>query len=200
MSAEALGRWSLLVSFLGNFMIKLKKLAALIGVIGLVAAAPAAMAGGGPVSLTPIGPLSWTGSFNQTYGSLTAFVDDWTFMLPGGPAGQASGSAIASFNPGTGALTSFFTLAEFVDVTTSTVLATTGPTLGFYDVKFTLPLALNATDTYAFRLHGTTLGSGGSYGGTVSVTAVPEPESYALFLAGLGLLGLIVRRRSSDFV
>lgn len=32
----------------------------------------------------------------------------------------------------------------------------------------------------------------------VSVTPVPEPESYALFLAGLGLLGLTARRRRPD--
>jgi hypothetical protein len=30
---------------------------------------------------------------------------------------------------------------------------------------------------------------------SVMVTAVPEPESYALFLAGLGLMGLVARRR-----
>lgn len=30
----------------------------------------------------------------------------------------------------------------------------------------------------------------------VSVTAVPEPESYAMILSGLGLLGVITRRRS----
>lgn len=30
-----------------------------------------------------------------------------------------------------------------------------------------------------------------------SVTPVPEPESYAMFLAGLGLMGAIARRRSS---
>ena len=29
----------------------------------------------------------------------------------------------------------------------------------------------------------------------VSVTAVPEPETYALMLAGLGLIGFSVRRR-----
>lgn len=31
--------------------------------------------------------------------------------------------------------------------------------------------------------------------GVVSVTAVPEPETYAMFMAGLGLLGAVARRR-----
>ena len=33
--------------------------------------------------------------------------------------------------------------------------------------------------------------------GALSVTAVPEPESYAMMLAGLALMGTIVRRRKS---
>lgn len=45
------------------------------------------------------------------------------------------------------------------------------------------------------------LGTSNSYGGSldnVSVTAaVPEPETYALLLAGLGLVGTIVRRRKA---
>jgi len=46
--------------------------------------------------------------------------------------------------------------------------------------------------------HGT--GRSDSLGGSldnVSVTAVPEPESYAMMLAGLALMGTIARRRKS---
>lgn len=38
--------------------------------------------------------------------------------------------------------------------------------------------------------------SGGGYNGSMTL-AVPEPESYAMFLAGIGLLGMIVRRRTA---
>jgi hypothetical protein len=31
-----------------------------------------------------------------------------------------------------------------------------------------------------------------------SVTAVPEPETYALMLAGLGFLGAVVRRKKAQ--
>jgi hypothetical protein len=36
----------------------------------------------------------------------------------------------------------------------------------------------------------------GSYGGTLEVTPVPEPETYALMLAGLGMIGFMAARRS----
>lgn len=41
----------------------------------------------------------------------------------------------------------------------------------------------------------TTPYSAGSYSFETTVTAVPEPESYAMFLAGLGMLGLVARRK-----
>ncbi len=44
------------------------------------------------------------------------------------------------------------------------------------------------------------IGTSDSYGGSldnVSVTAVPEADTYAMMLAGLGMIGTIVRRRKS---
>jgi len=37
-----------------------------------------------------------------------------------------------------------------------------------------------------------------SYAGTVNITPVPEPESYALMLAGLAALGFMVKRRTNS--
>jgi PEP-CTERM motif len=42
----------------------------------------------------------------------------------------------------------------------------------------------------------TFLGNGtGGYGGSYTVTAVPEPEAYLLMLAGLGFVGFVASRR-----
>ena len=49
---------------------------------------------------------------------------------------------------------------------------------------------------YVLEIRGHATGaSGGSYGGLVNVAAVPEPTGAALVLAGLSVLGLVVRRR-----
>jgi len=57
---------------------------------------------------------------------------------------------------------------------------------------------IEATDASPFVLTLTGLPVGGRqtiYSGELSVTAVPEPETYAMMLAGLGALGFLARRR-----
>jgi hypothetical protein len=50
--------------------------------------------------------------------------------------------------------------------------------------------------TYALTFVGLTTGTvGGSYGGVIFAQTIPEPETYALMLAGLGIVGYIAARR-----
>ena len=39
---------------------------------------------------------------------------------------------------------------------------------------------------------------GSLYNGSITVAAVPEPESYAMLLAGLGVMGAIAVRRNKS--
>lgn len=55
--------------------------------------------------------------------------------------------------------------------------------------------------SYYLQVGGTVLGNGGgSYGSdlTVSISAVPEPETYGMLLAGMGILGFVARRKKAQ--
>jgi hypothetical protein len=56
-----------------------------------------------------------------------------------------------------------------------------------------------AAGDYYYQVTGNATGSsGGFYSLTSAVQAVPEPETYALLLAGLGIMGSLYRRRKVD--
>lgn len=50
--------------------------------------------------------------------------------------------------------------------------------------------------TFLLKISGTAGPGGASYGGNIVATPVPEPESYAMLLAGLGVMGAIAVRRN----
>lgn len=55
---------------------------------------------------------------------------------------------------------------------------------------------LIAPGQYSLIVSGRTAAVGGMYTFAAATAPVPEPESYAMLLAGLGLMGTIARRRS----
>ncbi|WP_296509966.1 FxDxF family PEP-CTERM protein [Rhodoferax sp.] len=90
------------------------------------------------------------------------------------------------------------------DGSTSVVSATASVVGGNYialfsDVKNTT-ISLVGGKAYTLKVTGVStpapnsLGTVSAFNGTV--TAVPEPESYAMLLAGLGLMGVVAKRRS----
>jgi hypothetical protein len=79
------------------------------------------------------------------------------------------------------------------DVLTSELNGATGSILGgdhmsFFGVKAT------GGDPFELKLFGT-VEAGALYSGNVTVTAVPEPETYTMLLGGMALLGWAARRR-----
>ena len=152
--------------------------------------------------------LVGTGSFAAALGSIDlssgsgffgntpiagAFVDTLTFTVT---TGSTFNSSITSVVNGT------------QDVDFTSIVVTPGA-LSFASVLGD-PVEVWATSTagfgltpgvYTLTLTGTNSASVGSYAGNLAVTpglpptSVPEPESFAMLFAGLGIVGLLARRR-----
>jgi hypothetical protein len=75
----------------------------------------------------------------------------------------------------------------------STVLPSPGNSEDHLSLTWNAPL----TGVNYLNITGVTGGTeGGIYAGAIAA-AVPEPETYAMLLAGLGLMGAVVRRRGT---
>lgn len=84
----------------------------------------------------------------------------------------------------------------FGDLTGQVLTNVAGAPTGNVWQQYTGLVQLNGSTALKFFATGVSDSVGGSLD-NVSVTAVPEPESYAMMLAGLALMGTIARRRKS---
>ena len=136
------------------------------------------------------GPLIFVGNTASFSSSVSgAFTDFWTFNVVAPGASAAASATNISFS-GAGGITSFAGLLSTVSLASS---ATVNPPVVVNVLSgFTGTLIPGA---YNLRLSGTAGTGGASYGGNVVLTPIPEPETYALMLAGLGVVGFVAARR-----
>jgi hypothetical protein len=53
-----------------------------------------------------------------------------------------------------------------------------------------------SSGAYALKVDGRVMGTGGgAFGGDLTISPVPEPQAWAMLLAGLGLVSVAVRRK-----
>jgi len=144
-----------------------------------------------------------TAGFKNTYTNLNTgisnlkgltFEDTITFMLPSYNSVAANVTSTIKGVQGNGIKLTSLNLYE-ADHLVATGVASTSAT-GVSSLDDLLYEGLQSAGIYKLVVDGTFLGkSGGSYGGTVNVTPVPEPETWGLTVSGLVAVGLMVRRR-----
>lgn len=153
--------------------------------LSMVAASSFADTGGAALDLssgstffgrTPVGPT---------------FVDTYTFTLAGSSfltVGSVDSSAIGSQD------IDFTSIMLMQGANTMATFANMGTDA---QEHYTLSQTLLTAGSYSIVVSGTQTPGAASYAGNLAVVAapVPEPETYALLLAGLGVLGFVARRR-----
>ena len=131
-------------------------------------------------------PFKYSGNFGNDQTGV--FTDIFTF-LPAATAGTKVNSSFISFD------LDGFGLIAFTGATLNGV-AFTQTGVDRWSLAGTI---LPAAGPLVLTVMGNA-GSGGSYAGVLNVTLapVPEPETYAMLLGGLGLLGVMARRRKQS--
>ena len=176
--------------------------------VGVAAAMLAGASFGAHATVTPLGevstsvPTTFTGLVLENQ---TSFSDIFTFTLA--QPNISSGYNVVNFPidiPDVGTLGTVLSTMSLVSygadntqgtpddqVLRSIVLPSEGNTQDHLSLAWDGPL----TGGHYLNITGVTSGSlGGAYSGSIAA-AVPEPETYAMLLAGLGLMGAVVRRR-----
>jgi hypothetical protein len=171
----------------------LKSVAAAALLIGASLSAQAAVSS----TTTNLGTLAVGSATTFSGGAIVgnSFLDTFNFTLP-----DNGGTSFTATNYAPGYLSSYVSalITEISLYSTSSATALTSVTNSGIN-QLTLTYSPSLAGNYYLKVAGVTGGLlGGGYNGAISVAAVtpvPEPETYAMLLAGLGVMGFIARRR-----
>jgi len=135
-----------------------------------------------------------------TLGTAGSFSEFATFMVPAGynmVNGAANTYALSITLPNPIGLITIGSISNFnMDIVDgSPVLpGATQASLGAGGSVLNLGLT---PGMYHLHFTGMVNGAGGQYSAAINATPVPEPETYAMLLAGLGAVGFLARRRKN---
>ena len=163
--------------------------------LGLVAGANAVVS---PSNLVmDVGLITAPASFSQIIQhGIGAFSDQWKFNFASNTFSGGSVSNLSINIPGLGNLYDIAGLSvKLYNGDTNTLLSNLDNNPGSTsDLK--VGSGVFAPGNYYFTVAGNATGLfGGQYVFAASTLPVPEPESYAMLLVGLGLLSVVARRR-----
>jgi hypothetical protein len=147
-----------------------------------------------PQALNLVGNSAFFGDAFDVDQSNDTFADHFTFSVSGPPLNL--GATVGTFNRTSVDGVDLTSLALY---TSDDVLVTTGIASheNQTDVWSLQSNNLEEGDYY-LKVNGTMLSrASGSFGGSASLAPVPEPATFGLMLAGLGLFGFMLRRRGS---
>ncbi|WP_294765795.1 FxDxF family PEP-CTERM protein [uncultured Rhodoferax sp.] len=133
---------------------------------------------------------SLTGTVTKTVDVAGTYSDTFSFTLPSTYTGFSGSYFALDFE---GDLSTNLTFGSGTTTLFTAALPTNGSEGGVGVATYANTFAF-APGNYWFTLSGS--GTDANY--TVTLAPVPEPETYALMLAGLGLLGVAARRRKAS--